>query len=330
MRTKRLLLLPVTLLCALAVSPVAIADELERVPFAQFGKERFLLYLPLYVAMEEGLFQKRGLEIDLKFVGNDDQIFASVMSGDAYFGIGDPFFAAIAREKGGEGKIVAMMITKLGLSGYTNNPKITKINSAAELGGLRLSSLPKPSTTYVQLTQLIKKYDLAKTGTKLVQAPFGSQLATLEANLVDIAIDLEPATSIAEDKGYPVVFEAEKYFDEQAITGISVMEATTKERPDLVQKVVSALQEAMIIVNTDTERANKVSQKLFPTLSPKVIKAAVDRMVRYQVFPKSVKVEDAFWQRSLQTRLDSGDLKKPQPTALTVDNTFAERALQAN
>ena len=94
--------------------------EREKITIAQFGKERFLLYLPLYVAMEEGLFAKRGLNIDLKFAGNDDQIFAAVISGGAQFGMGDPVFTAISHDKGGPGKVVAMMITKLGLSGVGN------------------------------------------------------------------------------------------------------------------------------------------------------------------------------------------------------------------
>src|SRR3984957_8398783 len=86
----------------------------EKVTIAQFGKERFLLYLPLYVAMEEGIFAKHGLDVDLKFAGNDDQIFATVISGQAQFGIGDPVFTAISHDKGGPGKVIAMVITNLG------------------------------------------------------------------------------------------------------------------------------------------------------------------------------------------------------------------------
>jgi NitT/TauT family transport system substrate-binding protein len=116
----------------------------ERVVIAQFGKEKFLLYLPLYVSMEEGLFAKRGIDIDLVFSGNDDQIFATVMSGSAQFGVGDPVFAAISREKGGPGKIVAMMVTRLGLSGYTNKGAIPEILNANDAKGLRIGSIPAP------------------------------------------------------------------------------------------------------------------------------------------------------------------------------------------
>jgi NitT/TauT family transport system substrate-binding protein len=196
-------------------------SERERVVIAQFGKEKFLLYLPLYVAMEEGLFAKQGLDVDLRFAGNDDQIFATVMSGSAQFGVGDPVFAAISREKGGPGKIVAMMVTRLGLSGYTNKPTIPDIASAADATGLRIGSIPAPSTTYTLLREFIRNNKLDHT--TLVQVAIGAQLAALEAGQLDVAVDLEPSVSVAESKGYRVNFLFDRFTETQAITGISTL-----------------------------------------------------------------------------------------------------------
>lgn len=335
----RKLLLSLTTLAVLLVGFVSQAVSVfaedpktpsarETVIVSQFGKEKFLLYLPFYVAMEEGLFAKRGIDIDLRFVGNDDQIFATVISGDALFGIGDPVFAAISREKGGPGRIVAMMVIKLGLSGFTNKKEIPEIQKPEDLKGLRISSFPAPSTTYTLLTEFINKYNLDKTGTHLVQAVIGAQLAVLEAGHVDIAIDLEPATSIAESKGYRINLAFDKFTDTQAITGISTLDTTIKERPDLVQKIVSGLQEAQSLVLNDKDVPFRVAKKLFPTLNEQVIRNAVTRMLGYGVYSRSVKVDDAFWQRTLKTRLDSKELKKPQSTDFTVDNQFAEQAMK--
>ncbi len=302
--------------------------ETEKVVVAQFGKERFLLYLPLYIAMEEGLFAKRGLEIDLRFVGNDDQIFASVISGDALFGVGDPVFAAISREKGGPGKIVAMMVTRLGLSGYTNNAELPMINKPEDARGLRIGSFAAPSTIFTLLTQFIQKNDLAKTGARIVQASVGAQLAALEAGQVDIAVDLEPAVSIVESKGYRIIFHVERFTEPQAITGISTRESTIQNKPKTVQKLVSGLQEAIELLHSSKDLCAKVAKKLFPTLSEQVIENAVNRMLAAGVFPRSVRVENDYWQRTLTTRLDSGELEKPQTTEFTVDNQFAEIALK--
>lgn len=310
-------------------APAAFGEAArEKVVIAQFGKEKFLLYLPLYVAMEEGLFEKQGLDVQLQFAGNDDQIFATVISGAATFGVGDPVFAAISREKGGPGRIVAMMVTRIGLSGYTNKRDIPDIVEPKDAKGLRIGSLPAPSTTYTLLREFVRKNDLEASGTKVVQAAIGAQLAALEAGQVDVAVDLEPTVSIAESKGYRVNFSFDRFTEPQAITGISTLESTIAERPDLVQKVVSGLQEALDLIHSNREVSQRVSKKLLPNLSDQVVQAALNRMLRLEVYPRSVRIDDAYWQRTLKTRLDSGELKKPQPTEYTVDNRFADATLK--
>jgi len=316
------------LLFACFVFPVTnlYAAELpqqEKVTIAQFGKDRFLLYLPLYVAMEKGLFAKQGIVVDLKFAGNDDQIFAAVISGQAQFGMGDPVFTAISHDKGGPGKVVAMMLTKLGLSGVTNKDKVHPIADPKDLNGLRVSSFAEPSTTYTLLNEIKHK---VSPHLSIVQAPFGGQIALLEADKVDIATDIEPSISIAEDKGYRVVFDLSPWQEPQAITGIMTTEDYIKSNPQTVQKIVDALQEAVNLMYKNPEISYEVGRKIYPTLSDKVIRAAVDRMLKENMYPRSIAVTDALWQRTLKTRLDSGELKKPQATNVAVDNRFAMQA----
>jgi len=323
MRFIRILALLLATLSLAAPSLPQAADGLEKVTVAQFGKERFLLYLPLYVAMEEGLFKKHGLDIDLKFVGNDDQVFAAVMSGQAEFGVGDPVFTAISHDKGGPGKTVALMITRLGLSGVAKNPDLKPIKSPHDLNGLRISSFPEPSTTYTLLNQIRHEQNI---DLKIVEAPFGGQIALLEAGQVDIAVDIEPSISIAEDKGYRIVFDLSPFTDPQAITGITVMEDTIKKHPETVQKFVDALQEAVDLIYSHPDVAYSTGRKIYPGLSEKVVQAAVGRMLRAHIYPSFVVVTDDLWQRTLRTRLNSGELKNPQSTDVAVDNSFALKA----
>ena len=319
------------LLAALTIAALAVqtapARAMDKITIAQFGSARFLLYLPLYVAMEEGLFRKNGIDVTLKFAGNDDQIFAAVASGDADFGMGDPVFTAIAQEKGFPARTVALMITSLGISGYTNNPKVHEIKNADDLAGLRVGSFPQPSTTYTLLAELKRNHPALKD-MKIIEAPMGAQLALIEAGKADIAIDLEPAVSVAEDQGYPVVFSLKNFTDPQAITGLMTTQTLIDKNSDLVRRAVLSLQEAMNVIHGPEgfETAVAVGKKISPDLSEKVIRAAVKRMMGNDMYPKSVVVQDAYWQRTLKTRLDSGDLHAPQPTEKAVDNSFAVAA----
>ena len=302
----------------------------EKVTIAQFGKERFLLYLPLYVAMEEGIFEKNGIEVELKFAGNDDQIFAAVASGDADFGVGDPVFTAIAQEKGFPAKTVALMITNLGISGYTNNPEIPVIQKPTDLKDLRVGSFPEPSTTYTLLSELKRKHPKDLFNTKIIEAPFGAQVALIEAGQADIAVDIEPTVSIVEDRGYRVVFSMKDFVEQQAITGLMVVQEMIDKKPDTVQRVVKSLQEAIDkIFETDgIEVGVRVGKKIYPDLKESIIRTAVTRMMRDAMYPQSVVVRDDYWQRTLKTRLDSGDLKEMQPTEMAVDNSFALKAAE--
>lgn len=310
----------------LAAPKNLIHKKIEKVVLAQFGKEKFLLYLPLYIAMEEGLFHKRGIDVELKFAGNDDQIFASIVGESALFGMGDPVFAAIAKDKGGPGKIVALTITKLGLSGFTNKPSIPIIRDPQDAKGLRFGSFPSPSTTFRLISEFIDRNSLEGTGTKAVQVAIGAQMAALEAGDIDIAVDLEPSVSIAEDKGYRVVFDLDKHSPSQAITGISTLESTISSKPHIVQALVSGIQESLNILHTDKDRVLRVARKLFPSLKEQIIQNAIQRMLAVGMYPKTAQVNDEYWQRTLKTRLDSGELRAPQATSITVDNRFAEIA----
>jgi len=317
--TKKILCVLIALLVLAA--PQARANE--KVTIAQFGQEKILLYLPLYVAMEEGLFAKRGIDIDLKFAGNDDQVFAAVVGGSADFGVGDPAFVAIAKERKGPGKVVALLVSKLGLSGYTNK-NIEPITDIKKLDGLRVSSFPQPSTTYTLLFEMKRA---AAPKMHVVSVAFGAEMAALAGKQVDLAVSLEPTASIAEDKGYKIIFDVEKFTDPQAITGLTTTEDVIAKNPEMVQKVVSAVNEAMNVLHTQPDVAQRVAKKLFPNLKESVVTAAINRILAKNIYPETVVITDEYWQRTLKTRIDSGELKAAQALGVAVDNRFAEKAV---
>ena len=65
--------------------------SLRPIVISQWGQYH-CMYLPLYVALEEGFFREQGLDVEIKLSGNDDDIFNSVASGQADFGVGTTIF----------------------------------------------------------------------------------------------------------------------------------------------------------------------------------------------------------------------------------------------
>lgn len=297
----------------------------EEITIAQWGQERYLIYLPLYVAVDKGYFEKRGIKVKIVFSGNDDQTFASVISGQASFGVGDPIFTAISQERGFPAKVVATIVGGVAIWGLTNNPSLHTISSAQDLAGLRIGTFPSPSTNYTLMRQVIEENPSLKN-TTIVQAPIGAQLALLDANRADIAMELEPATSIAEAKGYRVVYSSPSFHGPFAFTGLTTTDRLINERPELVRRVVGALEEAVVACHRDPSIATQVGASLFPTIDKKVVEKAVNRMLSEGTFPKHVNVDSGAWQAALRTRLIVGDLHKPQATEVSVNNSFADEA----
>ena len=90
--------------------------------------------------------------------------------------------------------------------------------------------------------------------------------------------------------------------------------------------MVNAMQQAISAMYRDPTIAYRTAQKLFPDLGKDITKRAVDHMLHDAMYPTSVVVPDDYWQRTLHTRIDSGELKHEQATTLAVDNRFAAKA----
>ena len=110
---------------------------MDRIRIAQWQQINSL-YLPLYVAIEEGLFRENDIQVELVPLGNDDEVFEYVISGKADFGVSDPVFCAMKKYKDADAKILLTIVNNLTYWGMTHNPVIRDIKSTEDLVGLRI------------------------------------------------------------------------------------------------------------------------------------------------------------------------------------------------
>lgn len=299
------------------------APAQTKVTVAQWGQEKYLIYLPLYVGMERGFFRDAGLEVNLIFSGNDDQTFAAVAQGGAMFGVGDPIFAAIANQKGLGARVVALLVGEVAIWGVTNRPELKEISKPTDLAGLRIGTFPAPSTNYTLVSELVRDFPSAFSRPAIVQAPIGAQLALLENKSADIAMVLEPAASIAESQGYRVVYSSPKFHGAFAFTGVTVTKETVEASPEVVRRFVGALERSLRTCHEHPEVAIDVAKSLFPQLSEKVVESAINRMLRERTIPLTPVVDKEAWKKALETRIRVGDLPSLLGTEEAVDNQFA-------
>lgn len=278
--------------------------ENKEIVVAQWGSEKYLIYLPVYIAEEAGFFEEQGLDISIEFSGNDDQVFAKVLRGDAQFGVGDPIFTAVSRQQGADGLVVASIVDRVALWGVSQDN--STIDTTSAFSGKRIGTFPRPSTTYTLLSDTISNDDV--TDAEIVEIPIGNELALLESNSADMVMLLEPAASIAEAEGYSIVTSFPEIWGKFAFTGLTTTQSYADDNNQTVIAMRAALQDAADLAHTDRERVIQIASELFPTLEQSVVAAAVNRMLDDETLPKSVELDKDAWVSSVQVRQRVGDV----------------------
>ena len=94
-----------------AVHPAAA--QTKKVTISQAFQS--LLYLPLYIGIDNGHFTKQGLDVTKETAGAPSAALAAVISGSAQFSLHGPEWPAIAASKGAPVQIVANCVATTSL-----------------------------------------------------------------------------------------------------------------------------------------------------------------------------------------------------------------------
>lgn len=287
-----------------------------------------LLYLPLYVAVDQGYLRDEGIEVRIVTAGGDSQAFAALASGQAQFAQGDPTFVAISHEKGGPGIVIASVLDRVAFWGVSFEKKIAPFTDPKLFKGLTVVTYPEPNTAYVVQKGLLNKAGLRLgTDSNILQSTFGTELGPLQSGKAQVAMSIEPTISQAVSQGAQVVFSFPNAWGPFLLTGLMTTEDFATKNPRVVQGFVNAYERALRLIRQNPEAAFAIGQKYFPEVSGQLIQTAVRRLASENVFPEHAKVDIESWRAALRLRVEVGDLKSAEHDAL-VRNDFAENALR--
>ncbi|RIL10540.1 MAG: hypothetical protein DCC75_04150 [Proteobacteria bacterium] len=278
--------------------------NLVPVTIAEYGE--FPLYASLYVADAKGYFVQEGLKVTIVPAGGDEKVFAALLAGSAQFGVGDPIFTVISGEKGRPGRIVCSILQSIPGWGIANDPKVQQISSPADLKGLSVGAYPAPSTSHTLIRRLFQMGNLPPN---VIGIAYGSTLAALQAEQVDIVLEYEPVVSRAVAEGSRRVFSLSDYFPEFALTGLSVLPEYAAQNPAIVQKVINAFQRAFSDMHADLAGIVPIIAKRFPEIPAEHLSPALTQAMKAGSFPKSCHVTKRAWEEAVKLRRDVGDLQ---------------------
>lgn len=237
---------------------------------AQKAEKVKLSWLPimqttaLYVAAQDKLFERAGLDVELVQFQNPNQIIDSLVANQA--DAGAPGAAAgitMLAESRYPGTFKVFGLQGGGIKvNRVNDALIVKngssIKSFKDLRGKSLGHLPGIQWRTISRHMLrVNGLDPDKD-VRLQEMAVGLQLQSVVAGSVDACLSLEPVGSIAKASGeatLAVINPCASVIADPFYSGISVLTTKfIKERPQVARKLVQVLDQATRIANTEFDR----------------------------------------------------------------------------
>src|ERR1700704_284490 len=282
-----------------------------------------MLYLPLYVAIDEGFFTQQGLDLTKETAGAPTVALSAVISGSAQFSIHGPEWTAIAASKGAPVDIIANVVN--GAAVWIATAPDFKFDSIKDVKGQKVVTGLMPTTSTSLFIKLLKENGMdAKADVDMIQVAIGSEPGPFVGKQADVAVMYEPGLDQAVAKGMKVVFGFPKSYGAYAFSSVT---ARKDVDPDTAQRVVNGMEMAMRFMAANEAKTVEIAQKEFPTLDPLVVESAVKRMLADSVYPPSVDITAEALKVAMDTQIAWGNLPSQPDYKTFVVKKFIEPAV---
>jgi NitT/TauT family transport system substrate-binding protein len=288
-------------------------------------------YLPLYVAIDNGYFTKKGLNVKILTVESGSGHTNAVLSGQAFAFIGGPEHDAFAKLKGAELRSVVNIVDRgnvyfMAAKGMEPKPGEDmaayfkgKVIATGAFGGT-----PNSITRY-----LLKKWNLnEKTDVTMQELPNAAIPAAIKTHNAVIGVTSEPFITQGIKQGFwdePII-NIPKELGPYAYSTLNVRLESIQKDPDTVRKFVEGMIEGLQFTYAHPDEAVKIARKEFPTMSPDDLKATLDRSFADEMWSKDGTISRASWETAKAVVLAAGVLKQDVPYDQIIDTQFIKAA----
>ena len=286
-------------------------------------------WLPVFVAEEQGMFEKRGLKIEYLRMGSVDKATTAVLDGEADLAITPPEGAVANYVRGGELRVVASNSNRLPMSIVAN----ASIKSIAELKGKKIgtSSLTEGTAIYTQVLLAREglnypgDYDFALAGihTKRWEA--------LQAGEIDCAPQPAPWNFVAEQAGYNLIGEVNDVIPEILFAALIANRSWLEANSETVGKLLEALADAYAITNDPSRE--EITLPIFQRVTVPDDVDLARRGLRYMrdmgMWPQGLSIPDKALDATIDLMIRAGLLDEGNrvSAAGVFDRSYLQKAL---
>ena len=238
-----------------------------------------------YVAQEEGLFKKNGLDVELIHIPSSSRGIQAILAGEIAFSYMDGNNAVQANLKGA-GLALVVGATNHMVFSLMAKPEIKKIS---DLRGRRIGITRVGSSTHTSAL-----YALSQAGLKasdyqilpLMEVP--SILFALMAGQIDAGVVSPPTNSRARKAGFNELMNIAKEGPEYVSVAIGTTRAYIKANEDTVRRVVRSYAEAVQLFRASKQIGMRVLQKYTKVKDQEILEDAYNQFREYLEFPPYV------------------------------------------
>ncbi len=268
--------------------------ELKTIKVAEVTHSLF--YTPFYVAIENGYFEKYGIDIDLTLVSGSDNVAASVLSNDTKIGLAGPE-SAIFVYNGGEKDYLQVFsgLTKRDgqfILSRTKDFKWEDLKGKEILVG-RSTGMPALSFFKALENKGIKKNDV-KINTSIEFAELSGAFIGGEGEYVNL---FEPLASKLEKNGNGYVVQSVGLAsNEFPYTAFYARKSFVDNNKDLLINFNKAIKLGMdYTLNNDAKDVAKIVQKQFSDTSIEDLSIVIERYKNADVWLDNTFIEENFF-----------------------------------
>lgn len=319
------------LLAGVACAAVGTASRAEVVKITNIGHGYYAA--ALYVAKQEKLFEKYGLEPEISFVQGGALALQTVLTKQADVGILSYEHVLTSAVQGK--RIVAFFnISNRPLNNIIANSKIAagseKLSldeKVKRLKGLRVG-LPSAGGSGEKMLIALTKREGLKLPGDITTAYLGSEpasyVAAFQRNLIDVALPVEPAGVMVQQAGSGQIYlnlmtgEVPEFRDLLFMT-LTAHPDVMKEKPEMLRKVALVFSEAVKLLKTDPQRGKALMAKEYPTMTAEANDKAYDTVS--QIWPSDPHMNEQ------QARATFAYLQPEGPFKVDLAQTFTNEFL---
>ncbi len=232
----------------------------------------------VYVAQEEGLFKKNGLEVELIHIPSSSRGIQAILAGEIAFSYMDGSNEAQANLKGA-GLALVVGATNHMVFSLMAKPEIKKISDlrGKKIGITRIGSSTHTSALYALSQAGLKPNDYQIL--PLVEVP--NILTALIAGQIDAGVVSPPTNSRARKAGLNELINIAKEGPEYVSVAIGTTRSYIKANEDTVRRVVRSYAEAVHLFKTNKQAAIRTLQKYTKVKEQDILEDAYNQFREY-------------------------------------------------